>query len=102
MKAENRLPRFRMAVDERMDETLPPVRDHEEPIPPTSFLSRKILDDFGQRRKDGGALSRALDDVVEGVGERLLLKAAVNVPTGPTDMCTALKSNQLKYLSSSI
>ena len=95
MKAEDRLSRFRMTVDKRMDQTLSPVRDHEEPIPPTSFLSRKILDYFGQRRKDGGPLPRALDDMVEGVGEGLLLKAAVNVPTGSADMSTPLKSNQV-------
>ena len=75
-----------MAVNQRMHQLLPPVRDHVEPVPRATFLGRKTFDYFGQRRKDGGALCRALDDVVDGVRERFLLKAAVDVPTGPANM----------------
>ena len=75
-----------MAIDERVHELAPPVRDHVEPVPVAALLGRRVLDDLSQRREDGGAICRALDDVVDGVRERFLLKAAVDVPTGPANM----------------
>ena len=49
------------------------------------------LYDFGEGSEHGGALLRTLDDVVDGVGERRLLEAAVDVPSGPADLGTTAK-----------
>ena len=64
-----------------MDQLAPPVRDHVEPVPVAALLGRQAFDDLRERREDGGALFRALDDVVEGVRERGLLEATVDVPS---------------------
>ena len=75
-----------MAIDERVHELAPPVRDHVEPVPVAALLGRRVLDDLSQRREDGGAICRALDDVVDGVRERRLLEAAVDVPARSAHM----------------
>ena len=86
MKAKDRFPCFRVAVDERVNELPPPVRDHVEPVPVAALLRRQALDDLRQRGEDGGALCRALDDVVERVREWRLLEAAVDVPARSADV----------------
>lgn len=75
-----------MAIDERVHELAPPVRYHVEPVPVAALLGRRVLDDLSQRREDGGAICRALDDVVDGVRERRLLEAAVDVPARSAHM----------------
>ena len=64
-----------------------------------SDLLAHVLDDLGEGGEDGGALPRTLDDVVDGVGERRLLEAAVNVPTGAADLGATAGTNVQGYPS---
>jgi len=84
-----------VAVDQRVKQLSPPIRDHVDPLPPAPLLSRKALDDFGEWSEDSGSLFGTLDDVVNGVSKRLLLKAAINVPTGPAHAGAPVKSNPI-------
>ena len=91
MEAEDGFASVRVTVDEGMMVTRSSVRHHPQSLPELSLLGREALDDLSEGGEDRGTGCGDTDDVVDGVREGSLLKAAVNMPPSPADLGTALR-----------